>query len=928
MDWRSRLILAIATILLPCASLEASAGLEIIKHDVPAVLESGSVATVPIIVANGGSLPWSPAGGFALSYHWLDAARETVVWDGRRTPLPETVIPGASIALVATVEAPVGAGNYWLLWDVVQEGVLWVSETGAEEPEPIPVSVSPGHSFRMSEGSAPRIMTAGSESVVELVLHNDGDRTWRADGTFAVAYHWLGRDGGGVRAQGQSVYWEGRRTPFPVAVRGGETVELEAVVVAPDRSGLWRLQWDLVEEGVCWFSDRAPEPLPTLRVLVAPDPLASGFWWSLLVLMAGAAAVSVWRSGGPRVLVPLFSIGDVVWCVGALSVKQGLVLMESAARPTPVGWLMIAAGASLLALLTRLLPERIRGWACWGIVAAGTFVLWADSIYLRFFGDLPATAAIAGAGQLGRVGASVRELLAPGDVWMWLDLLPGLVLVLTAERLRRDSVWRPSRVVVAGLLTMITAGGLAAAYLALTPPNLLAQVFRRVTVAEDVGVLNLHAVDGARSVARRVISRELGPTQVNEIAEWFRERAPQRAGTGSLFAAAEGKNLIMVQVESLQNFVIGLEIGGREVTPFLNRWTEEALWFSNMTDQTGQGRSSDSELTTQVSLLPMVGGAAAFRFAANDFTGLAEALAERGYHTLSAVPYEGAFWNRRRTHRAYGFGRSLFVEDFEVGQNIGWGLSDRDFLSQAVSELAVARKPFAAYLLTLSLHHPFDGFPAHLEELDVGIWNGTPFGNFLHTMHFFDTSLAAFVADLERYGLADNTVVAIWGDHDAGFPWRPDVASAMGATHDAAGWYLSQEVPLLIKVPGVDLLRGERAVPAGHTDIAPTLLALLGVDPASYAFVGRNLLGNHGDRPVVGEYGCWRDSTHLFLQGNGPLDDGTCIELATMAPVSRGKCREGYGEAMRTEEVSALVLEHDLQRAIHHELVGGPGPVR
>jgi hypothetical protein len=254
MDWRSRLILAIATILLPCASLEASAGLEIIKHDVPAVLESGSVATVPIIVANGGSLPWSPAGGFALSYHWLDAARETVVWDGRRTPLPETVIPGASIALVATVEAPVGAGNYWLLWDVVQEGVLWVSETGAEEPEPIPVSVSPGHSFRMSEGSAPRIMTAGSESVVELVLHNDGDRTWRADGTFAVAYHWLGRDGGGVRAQGQSVYWEGRRTPFPVAVRGGEGSR----IVRPNRCphcGYWLrpIPWRVGSGGHCWF---------------------------------------------------------------------------------------------------------------------------------------------------------------------------------------------------------------------------------------------------------------------------------------------------------------------------------------------------------------------------------------------------------------------------------------------------------------------------------------------------------------------------------------------------------------------------------------------------------------------------------------------------------------------------------------------------
>ena len=145
----------------------------------------------------------------------------------------------------------------------------------------------------------------------------------------------------------------------------------------------------------------------------------------------------------------------------------------------------------------------------------------------------------------------------------------------------------------------------------------------------------------------------------------------------------------------------------------------------------------------------------------------------------------------------------------------------------------MVEKPFAAYLLTLSLHHPFAGFPSHLEKLDVGIWKGTPVGNFLHTMHFFDASLAAFMADLERGGLADDAVVAIWGDHDAGFEWRPEVASAMGATHDAAGWYLSQEVPLFIRVPNVDTLRGERTVAAGHTDVAPTLLAVLGIDPAA-----------------------------------------------------------------------------------------------
>jgi len=467
---------------------------------------------------------------------------------------------------------------------------------------------------------------------------------------------------------------------------------------------------------------------------------------------------------------------------------------------------------------------------------------------------------------------------------------------------------------------MVLAGAAAGLRLAVAQSGLYRQIFRRVMVAREVGVLNLQAVELGRGLERRLFARKLSPEAVAETTRWFSERAPLRAGVGNSYGAAEGANLVMVQVESLQGFVIGLEVEGREVTPFLNRWRQEALWFSNVTDQTGSGRSADSELATQVSLLPPSGGAAAFRFADNDFTGLAEVLADHGYETLSAVPYDGAFWNRRRTHPAYGFQTSRFVDDFGNGENIGWGLNDRDFMAQMADRLAAAERPFAAYLLTLSLHHPFAGFPEHLKELEIGHWEGTPFGNFLHTMNFFDRALAGFVADLERDGLAGSTMIAIWGDHDAGFDWRPEISSVMGATFDPAGWYLSQEVPLLIRVPSAPDLRGERPLVAGHVDVAPTLLALLGIDPAPYAFVGRNLLGEPGEVPVVGEYGCWRDARYLFLQGDGTLADGQCLDVATLVNAPPSECAEAFAEARRAEEISSLVLEHDLQQRISDEL--------
>jgi phosphoglycerol transferase MdoB-like AlkP superfamily enzyme len=915
---------------LSCAAsaVAGESAVSVIENAVPTTIEAGSEISVRLVVANDGSIPWAPDEGYALSYHWSDLEGEIVVWDGRRSPFPDVVAPGSGVELIAVLEAPRVPGEYLLQWDVVQEGVRWLSGGGAPQPDQVRVSVYSGHAFELLHGAVPRIMMTDSVVDVELVLRNQGKRTWLPDGRFAASYHWLGRDETSPRPDGQNPAWEGRRTSFPFAVGTGETVALEMSVEGPRRPGLWKLQWDLVEEGVCWFSDRLAEPPPAETVLVIPDPARHGSWWSLLVLGAAATAVSVFKLGRPHLLIGLFAAGDLLWCAGALSIKQGFVLAEKGDSPSTSGWLLIVGGAAALGLLTFVLPERFRGWARWVMVAGVTLLLWADSVYLRFFGDLPAASALSGIGQLKQTGASIREMVMLRDLWLWLDLLPGLVLILIAIRLRRVIGPRPSQAAAAALGVMVVAGCLAGARLSLTQPTLIGQVFRRTAVAQEIGVLNLHLVDGAGSMARRVFETELDPDKIDEITTWFRETASQRAGTEPLFAVAEGASLVMLQVESLQTFVIGLEIDGQEVTPFLNRWAEDGLWFSNVTDQTGQGRSSDSELMTQASLLPMEGGAAAFRFAANDFTSLADVLSRHGYDTLSAVPFEGAFWNRRQTHAAYGYRRSYFAEDFVAGETVGWGLSDRAFLEQVVKKLVAANRPFAAYLLTLSLHHPFEGFPPQLDTLDVGKWDGTAFGNFLHTMHFFDSSLASFVAALDREGLAGNTVIAVWGDHDAGFPWTEETASAMGAPHDTVGWYLSQEVPLFIRVPGVEWPSAERVVPAGHIDVAPTLLALLGVDPAPYPFLGRNLLGDHGDRPVVGEYGCWRDSKRLFLQGDGALDDGTCIELATMNEVPNTECRAGYESAIRTEEMSALILEHDLQRVVHEALLATMGPGR
>ena len=121
-------------------------------------------------------------------------------------------------------------------------------------------------------------------------------------------------------------------------------------------------------------------------------------------------------------------------------------------------------------------------------------------------------------------------------------------------------------------------------------------------------------------------------------------------------------------------------------------------------------------------------------------------------------------------------------------------------------------------------------------------------------------------------------------------------------------------------MPGEGGPRGEFDLPAGHQDVAPTGLALLGVDPGPIPFVGRNLLGEPGGGPIVGEYHCWQDEDHVYLKRGPSLADGECYLRGTLERVAEADCEVAFEDAERQIEASRLVLEYDLQTRLAEEL--------
>ncbi len=137
-------------------------------------------------------------------------------------------------------------------------------------------------------------LEAGQAVTLTVTVRNRSVQTWQAGGaqSTALSYHWIDP------VNSQMVIFDGVRTPLPHDVAPDEAIALEAYVVIPDQPGPLMLQWDMVQEGVVWFSDKtgtpgnvpvsvmptahpipaAPRTNPTIRPSFPPQPSRFVLW--------------------------------------------------------------------------------------------------------------------------------------------------------------------------------------------------------------------------------------------------------------------------------------------------------------------------------------------------------------------------------------------------------------------------------------------------------------------------------------------------------------------------------------------------------------------------------------------------------------------------------------------------------------------------
>ncbi|WP_123053248.1 LTA synthase family protein [Clostridium sp. JN-1] len=540
-----------------------------------------------------------------------------------------------------------------------------------------------------------------------------------------------------------------------------------------------------------------------------------------------------------------------------------------------------------------------------------TILIFIDLIYFQYFRDITSISIIENGLLLGPVKSSIGSLLKWQYFLCFIDiiLLPHIVFKVMPQKQNTLRARIISSIIVLAVGCFGSANYIYK--LSVEQPNLITTMYNRIYIAEKLGNLDFHVLDAYNFVYRTIQKNTvISPQKEDEIKNYFQSNTPN--GTRILTGEAKGKNLIVIQVEALQQFVINKTINGEEITPNLNVWLKKSAYFDNYFYQVSAGNTSDAELITNNSLYPASQGAAAYLYCGNEFNSLPKALDKKGYTSIALHGYRGDFWNRNAMNKAEGYDTFYSESDFNIDEVVGMGISDKSFLNQSFNIISKQKQPFFSFLITLSSHFPFDDVK-HYGNFDVGEYKDTLLGDYIKSIHYTDEQLGMFLKKLDDSGMTKNSIIVIYGDHYA-IPKNQDklLYKFLNIKNGSdLSWMELQKVPLIIHFPD-DKNSGVYHNYSGQVDLYPTLANLYNL-PSNY-LLGSDIF-NTKNELVIFRNGSFTDGNVFYLsQLNKYYDISTGKEIKETS-----KLKEKKVSAQKELEYSDDVLNHNLLKKFNEE---------
>lgn len=151
--------------------------------------------------------------------------------------------------------------------EAVANDYQWITPEEAPVVPPREVTERPAYRTRYISHETPSALPPGVTLKVNISLQNAGSLTWQRGGPqpFRLGFQWYTGAGQMLTFPTELDF----RTPLPADVPPDGTVSVQASLRTPETAGMYHLRWDMIHEGVTWFTSQGDAGLLISPVTVS-----------------------------------------------------------------------------------------------------------------------------------------------------------------------------------------------------------------------------------------------------------------------------------------------------------------------------------------------------------------------------------------------------------------------------------------------------------------------------------------------------------------------------------------------------------------------------------------------------------------------------------------------------------------------------------
>lgn len=497
--------------------------------------------------------------------------------------------------------------------------------------------------------------------------------------------------------------------------------------------------------------------------------------------------------------------------------------------------------------------------------------LFSNILYYREFSDFLSTSIIKTSGSTSdNLGKSIAGITKGTDFLVFLDVV--IIVLLIAFKVFKIDVRRLKlkvSLLIEGLAVVLIGTNLTMAQK--DRPGLLTRTFDNNYIVKYLGLNAFAVYDGVKTAQNNAIMAKANHSDLKTVQSYIKKN--YIAPNPEYYGVAKNKNVLVIHLESFQQFLIDYKWHGKEVTPNLNKLyhANDTISFDNFFNQVGQGKTSDAEMMLENSIFGLQSGSAMSSYGtSNTFESAPAILGQKAGYT-SAVMHGGAgsFWNRDNAYKSFGYDYFMPLSYYQnkKGYYLGYGIKDKLFFDQSIKYMEHLPQPFYLKMITVTNHYPYD-LDKKNQSIDKTDTGDKTVDGYVQTAHYLDQAIGELMSYLKKPGLEKNTLIMLYGDH-YGISGNHHKASAQLLDKDSFNNFDNlqfQRVPLMFHMPG--LKGGINHTYGGEIDVRPTLFNLLGINDQNMIQFGHSLLAKNAPQIVAQRNGDFITPKYSKVEGS------------------------------------------------------------